>query len=106
MITHNFKYELKILLRNKWLLLLFFTILTIILFAGYNGKVKVNKRIADIEAINNSVKKKDQKMLQVLDSIEKGHKTSNNSWAAPTRPMHIGYSFPRVVAMPHNHWLL
>lgn len=100
MITHNFKYELKILLRNKWLLLLFFTILTIILFAGYNGKVKVNKRIADIEAINNSVKKKDQKMLQVLDSIEKGHKTSNNSWAAPTRPMHIGYSFPRVVAMP------
>lgn len=100
MFKHNFKYELKILLRSKWLLLLFFTMLTITLFAGYNGKQKVDKRFSDIEKAYSAVKKKDSKMLKVLDSLEKGFETSVRSWAKPTRPMHIGYSFPRVAAMP------
>ena len=58
MFIHNFKHELKILLRSKWLVLLFFTLLAIILFAGYNGKLKVNKRFSDIEKINNTVEMK------------------------------------------------
>ena len=101
MFTHNFKHELKILLRSKWLLILFFTILVTFLYAGYNGKQKTNKRISNIEKINSIVKKKDTKMLQALDSIEKGlKKNDGNPWRAPTRPMTIGQSHPRVASMP------
>ena len=56
MFTYNFKHELKILLRSKWLLILFLTTLITFLYAGYNGKKKTDKRISDIEKINNIVK--------------------------------------------------
>ncbi|SEC80863.1 ABC-2 type transport system permease protein [Tenacibaculum sp. MAR_2009_124] len=100
MFAHNFKYELKTLLRSKWLILLFITMFIVIFFAGYNGQQKVNRRTADIEKIKNTVIEKDQKILQILDSLEKGHEMNISSWKSPQRPMTIGYSNPRVAAMP------
>lgn len=100
MFAHNFKYEFKTLLRSKWLILLFITTFMVVFFAGYNGQKKVNKRAADIAKITRNVADKDQKMLQVLDSLEKGIEMNLSSWRSPQRPMTIGYSHPRVASMP------
>ena len=99
MFSYNFKYELKSLLRSKWLVLLTIILLTLVLFAGYNGKKKVNKRVSDIEKANNAVKEQDIAVLKTLDSIEKGLDVNQNSRSLPTNPMNIGYSHPRVAAM-------
>ena len=99
MFTHNFKYELKILLRSKWLFLLFTTTFVVIFFASYNGQQKTNKRISAIDDAKKTIERNDQKMLQVLDSLEKGFAMNLNSWENPQRPMTIGYSHPRVAAM-------
>ncbi len=100
MFAHNFKYELKTLLRSKWLILLFITTFIVVFFAGYNGQQKVNRRAADIAKITKTVADSDQKMLQVLDSLEKGFEMNLSSWRSPQRPMTIGYSHPRVASMP------
>ena len=99
MFSYNFKYELKSLLRSKWLILLTIILLTLVLFAGYNGKKKVNKRVFDIEKANNAVKEQDIAVLKVLDSIENGFAVNQNLKSLPTNPMNIGYSHPRVAAM-------
>ena len=41
------------------------------LFAGYNGNQKVNKRKTDIQKVITATKSKDESMLKVLDSLEK-----------------------------------
>lgn len=99
MFTHNFKYELKSLLRSKWLILLSAILLVIVLFAGYNGMQKVNKRLIDIKKITSKTKSKDESMLKVLDSIEKGFEVKLSKWKLPNDPMNIGFNNPRVAAM-------
>ncbi len=99
MFSYNFKYELKTLVRSKWLLILFAVLFIVMLFAGYNGKQKVDKRVADIEKVAKSVEEKDKTMLSVLDSIKKGHNVNMSYWLLPNKPMNIGYSYPRVAAM-------
>ncbi len=100
MFTYNFKYELKSLLRSKWLLLLSLTLLIVVLFAGYNGKEKVEKRVSGLERVTSEVKEKDNAMLKILDSFEKGIKTNQNPRTLPSAPMNVAYGYPRVAAIP------
>lgn len=99
MLTYNFKYELKSLLRSKWLILLSTILLAVALFAGYNGKQKVNKRKTDIQKVITATKSKDESMLKVLDSLEKGFKVSLSKRRLPNDPMNIGFNYPRVAAL-------
>ncbi len=99
MFSYNFKYELKLLLRSKWIQLLSIILLLLFGFSAYNGKEKVIKREADITAAKNEVKENDQMMLQLLDSVEKGMQVSVSRWTIPTSPMVIGNYYPRVAAM-------
>ncbi|MEQ6123670.1 DUF3526 domain-containing protein [Pseudotenacibaculum sp. MALMAid0570] len=99
MFTYNFKYELKSLLRSRWIILLFAILLIVVLFAGYNGNKKVNKRLVDIEKVTSAVEKKDKAMLSLLDSIEKGLKNNARSWRMPNDPMGVGFEHPRVAAL-------
>ncbi|MEO0571132.1 MAG: DUF3526 domain-containing protein [Bacteroidota bacterium] len=99
MLSYNFKYELKLLLRSRWIQLLSLVLLLLFGFSTYNGLQKVEKRKNDILAAKTEVKENDGMMLKLLDSIERGLQVSATPWTIPTSPMAVGNYHPRVAAM-------
>nr|WP_299344849.1 DUF3526 domain-containing protein [Allomuricauda sp.] len=99
MLSYNFKYELKILLRSRWIQLLSIVLLLLFGFSALNGKQKVEKRKKDITAAHDEVKENDAMMLKLLDSVERGMEVSASRWTIPTSPMAVGNYHPRVAAM-------
>ncbi|MEX0274536.1 MAG: ABC transporter permease, partial [Flavobacteriaceae bacterium] len=99
MLSYNFNYEWKLLLRNRWIQLLSIVLLLLFGFSTYNGLQKVEKRTEDIAAAHRDVKGKDDMMLMLLDSVERGMKVSVPRWTVPNNPMAVGNYYPRVVAM-------
>ncbi|MCK0160003.1 DUF3526 domain-containing protein [Allomuricauda sp. F6463D] len=99
MLPYNFKYELRLLLRSRWIQLLSILLLVLFGFSTYNGKEKVEKRISDISNAKQEVKESDEAMLKLLDSVERGLEVSVSSWSIPTSPMAVGNNHPRVAAM-------
>ena len=99
MLQHNFKYETKTLFRSRWIQFLSLILVLLLLFAGYNGKQKVVKRQADINAAYQEMQEADELMLKLLDSVQRGLTVSVPSWTVPTSPMSVGNYYPRVVAM-------
>lgn len=99
MFRYNFKYELKQLLRSKWIQLLSIILLLLFGFSVYNGNEKVVKRNANIITAKKEVAENDEKMLQLLDSVEKGMQVSVSRWTIPTSPMAVGNYYPRIAAM-------
>ena len=100
MFRYNFKYELKQLLRSRWIQVLSGLLLLLFGFATYNGLQKVDGRKLIISNAENEVRENDLKMTKLLDSLEQGLEVSIPSWSYPTNPMVIGNSYPRVAAMP------
>ncbi|AKA36266.1 DUF3526 domain-containing protein [Flagellimonas lutaonensis] len=99
MLSYNFKYELRLLLRSRWIQLLSVILLLLFGFSAFNGKEKVAKRKADITAAQEEVKQNDAMMLKLLDSVERGLKVSASPWTIPSSPMAVGNYHPRVAAM-------
>jgi len=100
MFKYNFKYELKSLFRNRWIQLLSGLLVVLFLFAAYNGKQKVDKRLADIAEVQAEVDEGDAKALLLLDSLEAGHKVDVPTWQLPNMPQVLGNYYPRAAAMP------
>ena len=99
MLSFNFKYELKLLLRSRWIQLLSLLLLLLFGFSVFNGKEKVTKRQATIDAAILEVQESDKMMLKLLDSVERGLPVSASRWTIPTSPMAVGNYHPRVAAM-------
>jgi len=99
MFRYNFIYELKLLLRSRWIQLLSILLLLLFGFSTINGKSKVVKREMDISAAKQEVEETDKAMLKLLDSVEQGLEVSASSWTIPTSPMAVGNYHPRVAAM-------
>ncbi|WP_422860332.1 DUF3526 domain-containing protein [Flagellimonas sp. S174] len=99
MLSYNFKYELKLLLRSRWIQLLSIVLLLLFGFSTYNGLQKVEKRKKDIADAHLEVKENDEMMLKLLDSVERGMQVSASRWTIPTQPMAVGNYHPRVAAM-------
>ncbi|MEO1486003.1 MAG: DUF3526 domain-containing protein [Bacteroidota bacterium] len=99
MLSYNFKYELKLLLRSKWIQLLSVVLLMLFGFATYNGLQTVEKRENDISAARMEVKESDAMMVKLLDSVEQGLTVSVPRWTIPSSPMAVGNYHPRVAAM-------
>ncbi|MEM1257372.1 MAG: DUF3526 domain-containing protein [Bacteroidota bacterium] len=99
MLNYNFKYELKQLLRSRWIHLLGMLLLLFFGFASYNGLQKVEKQKKDVMAAKEEVNESDALMLKLLDSVERGMEVSIPSWTIPTSPMAVGNYHPRVAAM-------
>lgn len=99
MLPYNFKYELKLLLRSRWIQLLSLILLLLFGFSTYNGLQKVEKRKNDIAAAKTEVRESDVMMLKLLDSVERGMEVSASRWTIPTSPMAVGNYHPRVAAM-------
>jgi len=104
MLSYNFKYELKLLVRSRWIQLLSLVLLFLFGFATYNGTKKVEKRKTDIAAAQTEVKESDALMLQLIDSVEQGLQVSVPRWTIPTSPMAVGNYHPRVAAMTPNSY--
>lgn len=102
MLTNNLRYELKILIRNRWLFVFVFSILTLFSFAIYNGTKNVAKRQQDISTMKQSMHQKDSTMLSMLTKIEKGEKLDIPYWQLPSEPMTVGNRYPRLTIMPPN----
>ncbi|MGB5191315.1 DUF3526 domain-containing protein [Robiginitalea sp.] len=99
MLSYNFKYELKLLLRSRWIQLLSLILVLLFGFAALNGREKVVKRELDIEAARQEVRESDEMMLKLLDSVERELEVSASPWTIPTNPMAVGNYHPRVAAM-------
>lgn len=99
MLHYNFKYELKLLLRSRWIQLLSMVLLILFGFAVHNGKQKVEKRRAIIATTQKDAFENDQSMLKLLDSVERGMPVSVPRWTIPNSPMAVGNYYPRVAAM-------
>lgn len=99
MLSYNFKYELTLLLRSRWIQLLSLVLLLLFGFSVYNGKQKVEKRGAIIASAQNEVLVDDQQMLKLLDSVERGLSVSVPTWTVPNSPMAVGNYYPRLAAM-------
>jgi len=99
MLSYNFKYELKLLLRSRWIQLLSLILLVLFGFSAYNGLKKVETRQNSITKAKDEVKETDAMMLKLLDSVEHGLDVSASSWTIPTSPMAVGNYHPRVAAM-------
>ena len=99
MLSYNFKYELKLLLRSRWIQLLSIILLLLFGFSAFNGMQKMEKRKNDIAAAHGEVKENDVMMLKLLDSVERGLEVSASRWTIPTSPMAVGNYHPRVAAM-------
>ena len=99
MFTNNLQYEFKLLLRNKWLVILFTSHVLLFVFATYNGNNTVEKRRADIETMQTQLKVKDMEMLATLKKIENNEKVSLPNWQLPSEPITIGFRHPRLAIM-------
>ncbi len=99
MFTNNLQYELKLLFRNNWLVVLLISIVLLFTFAAFNGKKNVSKRLHDISRMQTELHKKDSLMLTNLTKIENGEKVDIPYWNMPSEPMTIGYRHPRLAIM-------
>ncbi len=99
MLKYNFKYELKLLLRSRWIQLLSLTLLLLFAFSAYNGKQKVEKRISVINDALLEEEESDVMMLALIDSVNQGLDVSVPRWTVPTSPTAIGNYYPRVASM-------
>lgn len=94
------RYEFISLVRQRWLQFLILILSVLILFAVLNGKQKVEQRLSDIRSAQATVNQKDSLGVILLDSIESGYSVNVPRWYMPNQPNVIGYSYPRVAAMP------
>jgi len=99
MFLNNLLYEIKLLIRSNWLIVLLISILLLFAFATFNGKKNVDKRLYDITKVQKELHKKDSVMLATLTKIEKGEKIEGPHWRLPSEPMTIGYRHPRLAVM-------
>ncbi len=99
MLRYNFIYELRLLLRSRWIQLLSLLLLLLFGFSVFNGMGKVEKRRDDIAATRKEVSASDQAMLKLLDSVERGLDVSVSPWTIPSSPMAVANYYPRVAAM-------
>ena len=74
MFKYNFRYELKVLLRSRWIQLLSVLLFMFFGFSAYNGQKKVEKRTNDIAFAKAEVQENDKQMVALLDSVESGLK--------------------------------
>lgn len=99
MLKYNFIYELKLLLRSRWLQLLSVVLVLLFGFSAFNGKQKIEKRKAVITEAITEVEQGDVTMEKLLDSVAQGLPVSVPRWTIPTSPMAVGNYYPRVAAM-------
>ena len=99
MLKYNFIYELKMLLRSRWLQILSIVLVLLFGFSAFNGKQKIEQRELVATAAVEEVKESDIAMGHLLDSVSQGLAVSVPRWTIPSSPMAVGNYYPRVAVM-------
>ncbi|WP_262891412.1 DUF3526 domain-containing protein [Aestuariibaculum marinum] len=99
MFLNNLSYEIKLLKRSHWLLILLISTLVLFAFATFNGEKNVEKRRNDISIMQNELHKNDSIVHSALTKIENGEQLDIPYSQLPTEPMVIGYRHPRLAVM-------
>ena len=99
MFFSNLSHEFKLIYRSSWFLILFSSIGLLFLFATFNGKKNVEKRLNDILKVQEEFQKKDLQLIETLKKIESGEDSENPYWRSPSDPMTIGSQHPRLALM-------
>ncbi|KJD34488.1 hypothetical protein PK35_01450 [Tamlana nanhaiensis] len=99
MFSNNLLYEIKLLTRSKWLLILLVSIAMLFAFATFNGKKNVDKRLNDITVVKKELQKRDSVLVETLKVFEAGKKPDMPYWQKPNEPMTVGYQYPRLAIM-------
>ncbi len=99
MFSHNFKFELKSLLRSAWIQTLSVLLLALCLFGAYNGAQKVTDRQVTIDKTKIESDSAFTAMQVLLDSVEQGLKTDLSPWLNPQTPTVIANRYPRLAVL-------
>lgn len=99
MFNNNLSYEIKLLKRSNWLVVLLVSTFLLFAFATFNGNKNVTKRLNDITKMQKELHKSDSIMLATLTKIENGETVDGPHWRLPSEPMTVGYRNPRLAIM-------
>lgn len=98
MLRLNIVNELRSIFRNHWLTSISVLLMTLCLYAGWNGANHVAQRSVNITQAVNSMHENDILMAAQLDSIAEGFSVNLQPWWYPTSPTAVGDQYPRVAA--------
>ncbi len=91
-------FELKELVRDRWMIFLAATILVILIFALQNGMNASDQIAREIEEEQTIMDEKQQTMLGELDSISRGLMEKPSVWRNPQSPAVVGNRYPKLAA--------
>lgn len=106
MLSLNIKTELRTIFRNHWLAAITIILMTICLYAGWNGQNRVNRHKGSITAALVEMQMADDLMAARLDSIDRGLEIGLATWQYPSSPTATGDAAPRVAAFPPGNLAL
>lgn len=106
MLSLNIITELRTIFRNYWLAAITILLITICLYAGWNGQNHVNRHEDSITAALEEMQNADELMVARLDSIERGLEVGLPTWQYPSSPTATGDGAPRVAAFPPGNLAL
>lgn len=98
MLSLNIITELRTIFRNYWLAAITILLITICLYAGWNGQNHVDRHKESITAALQEMQDSDELMVARLDSIDRGLKIDLPTWQYPSSPTATGDGAPRVAA--------
>jgi ABC-2 type transport system permease protein len=100
MLKHNFKYEWKQLMRDRWVVMLLIIFVALCLFAAANGKRKMETHQSEIAESIRLMNKADEGHKAMIDSVDLGLKKNLEPWLNPKKLSFVGNRAARVAAMP------
>ena len=98
MLNLNIQNELRTIFRNYWLAAISVLLLTLCLYAGWNGRNHVTQRAENIQSAMEGMQANDALTIARLDSIDKGLALNMAQWQYPNSPTTTGNFNPRVAA--------
>ncbi len=106
MLSLNIVTELRTIFRNYWLAAITILLITVCLYAGWNGQNHVDRHQDSITSALEEMQEADDLMAAQLDSIERGLKIGLPTWQYPSSPTATGDRAPRVAAFPPGNLAL
>jgi ABC-2 type transport system permease protein len=99
MFVWNLKYEWKMIVRDRTILVLFALFLGLTVFAVRNGQEKISERTNAIERARAEVVAAEKKKRSEIDSVDRGLKSYQEQWLDPRMLSVYGQRMGRIVAM-------
>jgi ABC-2 type transport system permease protein len=84
MVAQNIRHEIRLLSRNQWFVSLTIVLITLCLYAGYNGQNHFEKRQIDQQQAITSQEVKENEVREVALAVNQGEEPKNANVLSPT----------------------